>query len=42
MADRGWGQTARKIAPEAAEDRIEKLEKQVEQLKSCQRLESMD
>ena len=42
IADTGWGQTGRKITPEEAEDRIEKLEKQVEELKSFQRMNSMD
>ena len=42
IADTGWGQTGRKMRPEEAEDRIEKLEKKVEELKSFQRMNSMD
>ena len=42
IADTGWGQTGRKMTPEEASDRIEKLEKQVEELKSFHRINSMD
>ena len=42
IADTGWGQTVRKITSEEAEDRIEKLEKRVEDLNSFQRMNSMD
>ena len=35
-ADTGWGQTGRKIPPEEAEELLEELEKEVEELKSLQ------